>query len=334
MTTTVGAEVTPTGVLVYDGEPHTPGWFAARRQGITGTDLPKILGLTTYGNALTVWRDKRGEATDDAGEAAYWGTKQEPIVADRWAELNQTTVKRVGVIAHSNELWMRASLDRLVGECPDSDSTFCGLEIKTRNAYVAGKWRDDVPDDALAQVQWGLMTTGLDHMHVACLIGGQRLQSYRVDRDDELEGYLLRAATTVWEAVTDGVPPNVEADAGGVLLRELDRMFADRQGAVNVDADKAERLIELYAEGHRLERKGKTAKVLAKTGMVELLGGAEVALGNEDEPLWTYKRPEPTHEMTAEAVRKLEQKAPWTYKTLVAQGYITKTDPKPRFNLK
>lgn len=325
---------TPSGVLVYDGAPHTERWYARRRLGITATDLPKILGLSKYGNALSVWRDKRGETVDEAGEAAYWGTMQEPIVADRWAQLNQTNVRPVGVLANSNNPWMVASLDRLVDFCPEGSGNRCGLEIKTRNAYVAGKWRDEVPDDTLAQVQWGLMVTGLDHMHVACLIGGQRLQQYTVARDKQLEDYLMAAALPVWHAVQGNIPPDVTADEEGVLLRELNKMFADREGAIVVNETMADEYSSLYLEGHKQEGRGKRIKEVAKGNMVKMLGGAEVATDEDNNPLWTYKRPEATDTLTADNLKRLHTEQATLYASLVAGGYITKTNPNPKFNLK
>lgn len=326
---------TPTGRLVYDGDPHTDAWFAARREGITGTDLPKILGLSKYGNALSVWRDKRGERADEAGEEAYWGTVQEPIIADRWADLEGTTVAKVGIVAHGNQPWLRASLDRLVNLCPDSgEYGVCGLEIKTRNAYVAGKWKEDVPDDVLAQVQWGLMATGFDHMHVACLIGGQKLQRYVIGRDAKLEDYLIAAARPVWECVEKGHPPNVDADSAGVLLAELNQMYADRAGAVHVDLRAARAYLNTYAQGHRWASNGKAIKEQAKGNLVKLLGEAEVALDNNDEPLYSYKRPEATQEMTAKQISRLKREHPKIYSALVAHEFITTTTPNPRINIK
>lgn len=329
--------VTPSGVLVPGTDrPHSPEWFAMRRRGITATDLPKILGLTQYGNALSVWRDKMqpdGAGDDDAGEPAFWGTQQEPIIAEVWSEKHHAAVRPVGTVAHVNNTWMMASLDRLVPICPDASGA-CGLEIKTRNAYVAGKWKDDVPDDVLAQVQWGLMVTGLPHMHVACLIGGQHLQEYTVSRDKRLEDYLMSAALPVWQAVMNGIPPDVSADADGVLLRELNKMFASREGAVAVDPIEAERYITDYRGGHRLETEGKRIKTVAKGNMVKLLGGAEVATGEDNEPLWTYKAGDPKDELPADELRRLKAECPELYVDLKAQGFIKTTTPNPTFNLK
>jgi putative phage-type endonuclease len=331
--------VTPTGMLLSDAEPLSEAWFVARRNGISATDLPQILGFSQYGNALSVWRDKRGEGMKDSdSEPAFWGRELEPVVAEVWADRNDTTVRPVGVLVNQDRPWMVASLDRLVtGVCPDysvPEATLiggCGLEVKTRNAYVAGKWRDDIPDDVLAQVQWGLMVTGLPHLHVACLLGGQRMETYTIGRDPELEAYLLRAATPVWDAVLEGIPPRVHADAEGVLLRELNDMFKQREGTRELPEEAWDHLFA-YRDAHAKEVDATRTKKIAKGELVQMLGDGEVAEIN-GQKVFTYKRPKAKDELTADRLRKLHEDCPELYADMVAQGYITKTEPEPRFNL-
>lgn len=324
--------LTPTGVLVTAAEPDSDEWFAARRAGITGTDLPKILGLTKYGNALSVWLDKRGELDDEAGEAARWGTLLEDVVAEEWAHLNATAVTDVGVLAHVDDGWMRASLDRLVTTCPD-DQGPCALEVKTRSAWVADQWAEGVPDSVLAQTAWGLMVTGLNHHHVAALIGGQRLVSYRVDRDQVLEDYLRTAAEPVWQSVIDGVPPEAHPDAEGVLLELLDRIYTKREGDRELDPGDAGEWLALYADGLELEKKGAGLKVQAKTALVQMLDDGDTGLV-AGAPAFTYKRPEPGNAMPAAEVRRLAKERPYLFAALVQRGYITPTNPGPRFDVK
>lgn len=326
---------TPTGRLVTEADPETDEWFAARRAGITGTDLPKILGLTKYGNALSVWLDKRDELDDEAGEAAEWGHILEDPVAQEWARRNNTDVTRVGVLAHHEATWQRASLDRIVIDCPDDPDTrlCCGLEIKTRSAFKADEWRDGMPDSVLAQVAWGRIVSGLDHMHVAALIGGQRLVSYRYDRDDVLEDYLAQAALPVWSAVEEGTPPEAHPDSEGVLLDLLDRLYANREGARELDPEKAQPWLDQYAEGSDLERRAKALKTEAKTGLVQLLDDGDTGL-LDDVPVFTYKRPAPGFAMPANEVRRLRTSDADLFQQLVDDGYITPTTPGPRFDLK
>jgi putative phage-type endonuclease len=324
--------ITPTGVLVTDAEPETDEWFAARRDGITGTDLPKILGLTKYGNALSVWLDKRGELGDDAGEAARWGQILEDPVAQEWAQRHSTTVDPVGVLAHHEQPWMRASLDRLVRFCPDGDGQ-CGLEVKTRSAFKSKVFQSEIPDDVLAQTTWGLMVTGLHHMHVAVLIGGQELRSFRVDRDEKVEQYLLEAAAPIWAAVQDGVPPEAHPDADGVLLALLNQLYEKRAGDRDLDPEKAQPWLDQYAEGAEIEKQGKALKEQAKAGLVQLLDDGDAGLV-DGVLAFTYRRPDPGETLTAANFRKFRADQPEIYEALRAEGYITTTKPGPRFDFK
>jgi putative phage-type endonuclease len=331
------AYVTPTGVLVYEGEPVTPEWFAARREGITGTDLPKILGLTKYGNALSVWMDKRGELEDGAGEAAAWGNLLEDVVAQEWARRNGVTVVPVGVLAKGDELWKRASLDRLCLTCPDDRldteaADQCGLEVKTRSAFKAGSFRDDVPDDVLAQVVWGLHVTGLHHMHVAVLIGGQELRQFRIERDAKLEEYLSDAAAPVWHAVQNGFPPEAHPDAEGVLLGLLNKIYEKRAGEREVDTEKAVEHLDAYSVACDLAKDADAAKTRAKTALVQLLDDGDTGLV-DGVPAYTYKAPAPSDSLPAKELKRLSQESPEIYEALRTEGYIRPTKPAPRFNL-
>lgn len=326
--------LTPTGLLVTDAEPETDEWFAARREGITGTDLPKILGLTKYGNALSVWLDKRGELEDDAGEAARWGQIFEEPVALEWAERHDSLVQRVGVLANTAAPWMRASLDRLVlpTACPDGDGP-CGLEVKTRSAFKASDWAEGIPEDVLAQVAWGRAVSGLHHLHVAALIGGQRLASFRYDRDEKLEEYLIEAAEPVWQAVHEGVPPEAHPDSEGVLLDLLNKVYEKRAGEREVDAEKATELVDAYSVACDLAKDAEAAKTRAKTALVQMLDDGDAG-AIDGRVLFTYKRPAAKPTVTADALRSLAADSPEIYEALASDGYITTTNPGPRFNLK
>jgi len=329
----VGELVTPTGVLVSAAEPETEEWYAARRAGITGTDLPMITGYSRYGNALSVWLDKRGELEDTAGEAARWGQLLEDVVAREWARRNDVDVRPVGVLAHAEEGWRRVSLDRLVDACPDEAGGRCGLEVKTRSAFTAGRYRDDIPDDVLAQVEWGLPVTGLDHMHVAVLLGGQELREFRIDRDEDLEDFLYAAAAPVWEAVRNGYPPAVSPDGDGLLLGLLNKLYEKRSGERHLDPVEAGRWLTAYAAGHDAARAGERLKTQAKTALVRMLDDAEIGLVDE-RVAFTYRRPAPGPKVTAAGLKRLAVNKPALFDALMDDGYITVSKPGPRFDLK
>lgn len=302
----------PLAVPLEHAEPRTPQWFAQRREGITATDVPKILGLSKYGNALSVFLDKRGELPDEeAGEAAYWGTVLEDPIARRYASTQDVEVVPVGVTANLAAPWMRCSLDRLVYDAPWDEDTpgrlIGALEVKNRNAFVAGVWSHEVPDDVLAQVQWQLMVTGLDWIDVAVLLGGNRLAVHRVTLDPQVAAYILTETTQVWQHVLDGTPPPVDADAG--LLRLLEQLYPDRAGVTDLDvddADTAEDWLRALDEAKDRARAAKTDIASATAGLVQLLGEHEhAAVGGE--VLFSY----------ATRTRRGHTVAPSTYRTLV-----------------
>lgn len=302
--TAVSELLTPTGVVAGQHEPNTPDWYALRRTGIGSSDVSPILGYSRYRSAAHVWAEKRGElGPDETGEAGRWGHLLEDVVGQEWARQHDTKVAVVPTLRHIEYPHRLANLDRLVRRCPDSAGRMrrhpldggrgytCALEIKTRSAYVAGSWREDVPDDVLAQCQWQLLVTGLDHVHVACLVGGQRLVEHLVFPEPTVAAYVAEQADAVWAAVQTGVRPRV--DEAALLLDLLDRLYPDRTGDIEIDPAAAARLRADYDLGKQMEAAGKATAADAKAALVELLGPGDVATV-DGMPVATYR----AHDLT------------------------------------
>ena len=314
MTTIDNLTPTINANLLGSPEPNTANWYGLRRRGITATDLPKILGLSQYGNALSVWHDKLGQLpADDLSEAGQWGHLLEDVVAQEWARRNDRTVSRVGVLQSLVEPWQLASCDRLI------DGRNAALEVKTRSAYVAGKWRDDIPDDVLAQVAWQRMVGQFDYVDVACLIGGQQLVSYRYEQDSELEDYLSATADRVWMGVKTGEPPPVDMDS--VLIKLLDRLYPDRSGVKEIGHIEAASLLLAYSDAAGMEKVAKEAKASAKAMILAVMGDAEVLTleAGDDAPLFTY-RAQTRHSIS---VNDLEDNDIGLYYEALVGGHIT-----------
>jgi predicted phage-related endonuclease len=319
--------VTPAAVSFGDPEPGSSDWIAVRRAGITGTDVAKILGYSKHGNARTVWHDKHGELPEEeAGEAAELGTELEPSVARVWARRRGWDVPeyglpdligRGGILANATEPWQRAQVDYLPLICPDGGGR-CGLEVKTRNQFVASRWHRDIPDDVLAQVAWQRIVTGLDHIHVACLIGGQHLVDYRYDPDGELESYVLQAAGVAWHDVQHGLPP-----AGGeneALVRALDRMHGHRAEAAEMGDGDAEHLGALWAHRKATKAEADRADAAFKVALIDFLQGADLATWN-GEVVWSYK-PSTRRSISLTTVEETDAEM---YDALKAAGFVTTT---------
>jgi putative phage-type endonuclease len=299
MTATIGFDLsalaTPAAVCVYDGPPHTDAWHAARMEGITATDLVKIMGYSVYGNAVSVWADKLGRWDDHSGEAAWWGTALEPLVIRRWLERNSPAdVRPIGVLANAHHPTHRASLDGIVVGCPDGDGP-CGLQVKTRSAFKTSEWRADVPDDVYVQEQWEMHVTGYQHMHVAVLFDNHNLRTYRIDRDDEDIQILTVEADRVWEHVLADTQPDTIDNS--LALTVLNRLYAAREGQIEMDPAQAAALLADLADAAEARRDARaTVKAAdadydaAVARVVKHLGAAErVYVPDRAKPVFDYR---------------------------------------------
>jgi predicted phage-related endonuclease len=150
---------------------------------------------------------------------------------------------------------------------------------------VQSEWEKALPQDVETQVRWQLMVTGLDHAHVAALIGGQRMVEHRVDRDAEKEQELLTAAKIVWDAVVDKMPPNLPAELWTSDF--LEQRHPDRTGEIEVDEQAAKTVADYNAINDEIKLL-EAEKARIRTALIGALGEYEVAIHN-GKRIFSYK---------------------------------------------
>lgn len=279
--TAAARRVTPTAVRLLPADADRDTWLAARRTGIGSSDVAAILGVADRHTAVHVWHDKRGELVDDAGEAALWGRVLEEPVAREWARRQRSVIQRVGLVAHVDEPWQMATLDRRVAECPLNREvrTACALEVKLRSAFKAHRWQADVPDDVLAQTTWQIRVTGYDHIHVAVLIGGNEMKMTVVERDERMEAYVVREVTRFREEnLLAGVEPAWDLDKAAALIEMDALMHPERVGEISLDeVGEVMEYAELSARAGAADRALKKARAtlarLARGAQTVTFGG-------------------------------------------------------------
>ncbi|NUS58653.1 MAG: hypothetical protein HOV66_27950 [Streptomycetaceae bacterium] len=281
-----GRRVTPTGRLVLSADADRDAWLAARRGGIGSSDMAAILGLSRYGNALSVYHDKTGglPLEGEDSEPALWGRAIEETVAREWARRNRSVVRRVGLVANVDRPWQMCTLDRRVLQCPISATTRerCAVEIKCRSAFKAGQWRTGCPDDVLAQVLHQIDVCGYAHLHVGVLIGGNDFRQFTVYRaeHEQLIADLRTAGALAWQQITDRRPPVPPADADpDVLLDLYERLHPARDGAeVHIDRDgDAQDALADYLDAHADGSAAEVRKKKAKARLIGALGSGTAA---------------------------------------------------------
>ncbi|MFD0408596.1 YqaJ viral recombinase family protein [Kitasatospora sp. NPDC127116] len=345
MTTTVpagasapaaGRRITPTARLLLPADANRDLWLSARRDGIGSSDVAGILGVSDgdHSTPLRVYLDKLGELVDDAGQAAYWGTVFEEPVAREWAKRNRSVVRRVGLVAHQDEPWMRATLDRRVAECPlpETSREACALEVKTRSAFKTARWHAGAPDDVLAQVLWQMAVTGYQHMHYAVLIGGNdyRQGVVRADQYARVTADIITAVRRFWEdhVLAQTRPPHTGNPER--LVEMYRRQHPERDGVVHLDrVDGAHDALIDYEQNRLAEAAAKKRKQAAQAEMLRHLGPAQTAVLGDQR---AYSL-EPTERSTCD-LERLAERWPEAYADCVRTTRGERLDIDPRFRLK
>ena len=210
-------------------------WLEVRKSGIGGSDAAAAVGLNPHKSALELWMEKTGRDAHlpqpdptDTREPVFWGSLLEPIVAAAYTQQTGNRVRKVNaVLRHPTVPYMLANLDREVVGAPGVQI----LECKTAGEFGARLWRDGVPEYVQLQVQHQLAVTGKQAADVAVLLCGQKLEVYRIQRDDDLIARLIELEGDFWRHVTEGRPPPADgSDSADKALRTLQPVAQARAG--------------------------------------------------------------------------------------------------------
>jgi len=193
-----------------------------RKQGIGGSDIAAIIGLSPWKTPRDIYMDKKGLAEPEPEtDAMYWGTTLEDIVAREYSKRTGRKIERCNVLfRHPEYPFLIGNLDRVVYDENGKKPVVKGclttkriLECKTASQYAAGDWgepgTDQIPEHYKAQVQWYMGITGALVCDVAVLIGNRDFRIYTVYRDDAVIAYLFGAGVAFWNEYIekDILPP-------------------------------------------------------------------------------------------------------------------------------
>lgn len=278
----------PTARLLLPSSASEEEWHAVRRSGIGGSDVAAILGLDAYRGPRHVYEAKHGRDADGDNEAMEFGRELEDIIARSFSRRSGVAISTPpGTLVHTEHAWMLANVDRYALDA--GGAVVAPVECKNRSEYQADDWEEGVPDSPAIQAHWYMAVGGWDHAWVAALIGGNRLRYHRLERDEELIGYLTETCGSWYQRhIVDGFPP--PADGLEATKNLLGRLWTAKPDDI-VDVDRA-RAIELRADRARLKaeiKERETALITVENEMRLTNEAAEVAkVGNA--VAWSWKQ--------------------------------------------
>lgn len=225
-------------------------FLKARRNGLGGSDIGAVLGVSPFKTAVDVFLAKtEPNPEEEHNELFYWGHALEAPIAERFARDHQIQVLRdIPIMRHKEHEWMVANVDGIIN---DADRGI--LEIKTVSAFGGRDWgvdgSDEVPLAYVAQVAWYMAIMDYDYAKIAALFGGNDYREFHVERDIDLERTLIEKGRAFW---FDHVLPRVAPEAK--TENDILRLFR-RDDGTEIEADEA--LLELCEELKALKANAK-----------------------------------------------------------------------------
>lgn len=199
-TTNVTGDWTPDGITML-----TYKQKSEREASLGSSDAPIVAGVSPYKSPLELYYQLHGELpryTDEETQAQRIGSKLEPMIAELAADDLGYKIRRCPTRRHPQHPFMVANLDfEIVGGLKGPGV----LEVKNRGA---SKPFDTLPDDIMLQVVQQLAVTNREWGIVAVLFGFGTLKTYEVQRDKELEEYLIELEGRFMLRVQKGEPPD------------------------------------------------------------------------------------------------------------------------------
>jgi putative phage-type endonuclease len=240
------------------------GWLAARRKGVTASEIAVVMGLSPYDSPFALYHRKRGDLPEvEDSDAMERGRILEPYIAGKFTQRRP----EFGVSGDGRELyarpdrpWQMATPDRILWEGgdqgtytnyrgetmpwqeADGQSPVAVLETKT-DAGGDDQWGDDgsdqIPVHYRCQVLWQMDVMGVTAAYVACLaMRSWKLRVYELTMDGDAEADLKIMRDTAecfLDDIRDGRAPDVDwRPQTAAALKHLHPKVEDREAVVGV----------------------------------------------------------------------------------------------------
>jgi putative phage-type endonuclease len=193
-------------------------WLEARKKGITGTDVGKIMGVSHWGTSQDVYQDKMGvSAPKPDNEPMLWGRLLEPVIISEYSRRNDVEVIKPEGATIGKEDWIIGSPDGIVVTRPQGKWCY-GVEVKTgaiRNPAGEKRWSKQgvtpivLSPDYEYQCRWYMMLCDLPKWELIALLNGNDFRTYTIMRDEKLEEEMYNRCKDFWfNNVLAKVPPS------------------------------------------------------------------------------------------------------------------------------
>jgi putative phage-type endonuclease len=167
-------------------------WLAARLDGIGGSEVAALVGISEYDTAFSIYRKKTATEPDAelTGAPIEWGHRLEDVVAEKIAdEIGMVSRFGGGLWANPEKPFLRVTPDRFATkarswkaealiECKTAGD---GSEWQSGTIRPGGLGTGSAPLNYQAQCQWQMGIIGLDRAYLGCLVMGREREFFTVE---------------------------------------------------------------------------------------------------------------------------------------------------------
>lgn len=183
-------------------------WLRERQALITGTDIPRILGVYFDGDqgAANCYAEKSAPQPVESLPSLQMelGSALEPAIADQFTRhtgIRLAAPSPYTITRHKDEPWIAATLDRTTA----AGGAYC--ECKAIFHGADEDWgesgSDQVPDRVMLQCQWQGLAGGFAYGYVAALFVPHSFRWYRIETDPDLCATLVAIASAFRQRVIE-----------------------------------------------------------------------------------------------------------------------------------
>lgn len=255
--------------LIGSFDAGSPEWHAARANGVGGSEVAAILGLSPWESRFSLWHRKAGMVGGvETTPEMEWGTRLEPVILQKYRDVHPDLDFEVinGTFCPSDRPWQIANPDLLAAD----------RVVESKFSMFGDGWgeagTDEVPVHVRTQVLWYCDVLERDRADVVVLVGGCDFREYVV-RYDAGEALLLRErAEEFLRQVAAGVRPDIDAHSATYqVIKEMHPEIED------VDVVLPNEIARQYIEAKAAEKRATEAARLAAALVADQMGTAKKA---------------------------------------------------------
>lgn len=205
-------------------EPGSDAWHAARANGIGGSEIAAVMGLSPYESRFSLWHRKQGLISPvEENDVMYWGKIHEPAICAEFAKRHpEYDVQPSPTYAAAGRPWQVVNPDRLILD--NEWQTTAIVEAKTSRDDEG--WGEEgtaeIPVHYRAQCQWYMDALVVPRCYVAVLIAGSDYREYVVDYDPADALHMRQAAAEFMRTLAAGERPDIDGHSATYqAIREI-----------------------------------------------------------------------------------------------------------------